>query len=56
MDDRNAYTNTNELLADDQLSPAPTPDNKGTRPRRTNDAKSDGEDDEERIPRPATSE
>jgi hypothetical protein len=56
MDDRKGYTNTDELQADDQLSPAPSPDDKATRPIRTDDTKSDGADDDERIPRPATSE
>ncbi len=56
MDDRKGYTNTDELQADDQLSPAPSPDDKAARPTRTDDAKSDGADDDERIRRPATSE
>jgi len=55
MADGKGYTNTDELTADDQLSPAPSPDEKSFRAPGTNDANSDGADDDERIPRPATS-
>ncbi|MDM9627769.1 hypothetical protein QTL95_17900 [Rhizobium sp. S152] len=56
MDDRKGYTNTDELQADDQISPTPSPDDKEARSPRSSDAKSDGADDDERIPIPATSE
>ncbi len=56
MDNRKGYTNTDELQADDQLSPAPSPYDKAARPARTDKAKLDGAGDDERIPRPATPE
>jgi hypothetical protein len=56
MDDRTGYTNTDELQADDQLSPAPSPDEREARSTRANDAKSGGADDDARTPRTVTSE
>jgi len=54
MEERKGYQNTDELQADDEISPRPSFDDKDglERPRRDVDH---GEDDAARIPRPATS-
>jgi hypothetical protein len=58
MTDRNRYVNTDELQADDEISPKPASDgDKRDRPRQSGNARiSDVEDDARLPPRPATSE
>jgi hypothetical protein len=55
MGERKGYHNTDELQADDEMSPRPSFEDRncGTTPRRKAD---DGQVDDERISRPATSE
>ena len=56
MDERKRYANTDELQADDQLSPRPSPERAGvSRPMSDDEATLDGSDDDQRLPRPATS-
>ncbi|MGV2103969.1 hypothetical protein [Rhizobium sp. 21-4511-3d] len=55
MADREGYTNTDELKADDEISPRPSRSAGGdaTKPATTN--AHEGDDDAQRVPRPATS-
>ena len=57
MDERKRYTNTDELQADDQLSPKPSSAGDDDRKLKSGDgAASARAEDDQRLPRPATSE
>ncbi len=58
MSDRNRYVNTDELQADDEISPKPASDGeKRDHPRQSGNARTSDVGDDARLPpRPATSE
>jgi hypothetical protein len=57
MDERKSYLNTDELQADDEVSPQPLPDDKdGNRARPSSDVTPDGTGEATPARRPATSE
>jgi hypothetical protein len=56
MDERKGYANTDELQADDQISPRPSAEGEDVRRRRPADGATCEGSDDQRLPRPATSE